>query len=94
MTLTKNQDLILNGDFLLSRNINHGHVHANIANGAEKLPSEQDGSIAIAQTSWKSIGITNPDGGNPGVLFYNRMPTISNRFTFFHILDLRNGGLV
>ena len=63
--LAKNGDGVAHGAGD-TRNIQHAHVHANIADGGRPVAIDAEGSIAAAQVAVQSVRITNGNCGDDG----------------------------
>ena len=76
-----------------ARNINHRHIHADVAHILRLLTIHQTISMAIAQVTVQAIGITDRDGCDDTVLIQDGLARIAHALTCLDVVHLENSGL-
>ena len=76
-----------------ARDIDHGHIHTDIAYVLRLLAVYQAIAVAIAQVTVQAVGIAYGDGSNHGVMVYRALTAIAYCLSSLHLPHLEDGGL-
>ena len=73
--------------------INHRHIHTDVAYIICLLTIDQTVGMAIAETAVQAISIADRNGSDDTVLIEDGLATVANTIARLHVVHLENGSL-
>ena len=75
-----------------TRDINHAHIHADVAQVRCFLTVDKAVAVAVAKTTVEPVGITDRDGCHAGWMIDKGFATVANGIACWHFARLEDGG--
>ena len=73
---------------IYSCQVDHAHIHADIAYYRSRLAVNIETSSAVSKAAVESVGITDWHNANPRFPFYDATSAVSNSLSYFIFLNL------